>query len=171
MIFAQREKDRSKLDLISAESKTDIDSWIAKYPPDQKQSAVMAALRIVQDQNGGYLTNDLIEAVAEYLAMPAIAVYEVATFYSMFELEPVGKYKICICTNISCMLCGSDNVVEHLQQKLGIKLGQTTADGKFTLKEVECLGACVNAPMLQIGQQYYENLTPEKLDQILESLD
>jgi NADH-quinone oxidoreductase subunit E len=171
MIFAHREKDRSKLDLLSAESKTDIDNWIAKYPASQKQSAVMAALRIVQDQNGGYLTNDLIEAVAEYLGMPAIAVYEVATFYSMYELKPVGKYKICICTNISCMLCGSDSVVAHLQKKLGIKLGETTADGKFTLKEVECLGACVNAPMLQIGHQYYENLTPEKLDQIIDGLE
>ena len=171
MIFAHREKDRSKLDLISAESKTDIDKWIAKYPANQKQSAVMAALRIVQDQNGGFLNNDLIEAVAEYLDMQAIAVYEVATFYSMYELKPVGKHKICVCTNISCMLCGSDSIVNHLQKKLGIKFGETTADGKFTLKEVECLGACVNAPMLQIGNQYYENLTPEKLDQIIEALD
>lgn len=171
MIFAHREKDRSKLDLIKAESKADIDKWIAKYPSNQKQSAVMAALRIVQDQNGGYLTNDLIEAVAEYLDMQTIAVYEVATFYSMYELKPVGKHKICICTNISCMLCGSDSIVAHLQNKLGIKLGETTADGKISLKEVECLGACVNAPMLQIGQQYYENLTPEKLDQIIENLD
>lgn len=171
MIFAHREKDQSKLDLISAAAKADIDNWIAKYPPDQKQSAVMAALRIVQDQNGGYLTNDLIEAVAGYLDMQPIAVYEVATFYSMYELKPVGKHKICVCTNISCMLCGSDQVVEHLQNKLGIKLGETTADGRFTLKEVECLGACVNAPMLQIGSQYHENLTPEKLDKILDSLD
>ena len=171
MIFAHREKDQSKLDLISAASKADIDNWIAKYPVDQKQSAVMAALRIVQDQNGGYLTHDLIEAVAEYLDMQPIAVYEVATFYSMYELKPVGRHKICVCTNISCMLCGSDQVVDHLQSKLGIKLGETTADGRFTLKEVECLGACVNAPMLQIGNQYHENLTPEKLDQILDSLD
>ncbi|MBI1423058.1 MAG: NADH-quinone oxidoreductase subunit NuoE [Gammaproteobacteria bacterium] len=171
MIFAQREKDRSKLDLITAESKADIDKWVAKYPQNQKQSAVMAALRILQDQNGGYLTNDLIEAVAEYLEMPTIAVYEVATFYSMYELKPVGKHKICVCTNISCMLCGSDTIVGHLQKKLGIKLGETTADGRFTLKEVECLGACVNAPMLQIGHQYYENLTPEKLDQIIDGLD
>lgn len=171
MIFAHREKDQGKLDLISAASKADIDNWIAKYPPEQKQSAVMAALRIVQDQNAGYLTNELIEAVAEYLDMQAIAVYEVATFYSMYELKPVGKHKICVCTNISCMLCGSDQVVAHLQNRLGIKLGETSADGRFTLKEVECLGACVNAPMLQIGNQYHENLTPEKLDQILDSLD
>ena len=171
MIFAHRQKDQNKLDLISAESKADIDKWIAKYPADQKQSAVMAALRIVQDQNGGYLTNELIEAVAEYLGMPSIAVYEVATFYSMYELKPVGKYKICVCTNISCMLCGSDDVVKHLENKLGIKLGQTTEDGMFTLKEVECLGACVNAPVLQVGNQYYENLTKETLDKLIEGLD
>ena len=170
MIFAHREKDQAKLELITPESRVDIDRWIAKYPPEQKQSAVMAALRIVQDQNGGYLTNELIEAVAEYLDMQSIAVYEVATFYSMYELKPVGKHKICVCTNISCMLCGSDEVVSHLQDKLGIKLGETTADGLFTLKEVECLGACVNAPMLQVGNVYHENLTKEKLDQLIEGL-
>ena len=171
MMFAQRNKKASKLDLITAESKTDIDSWIAKYPVEQKQSAVMAALRILQDQNGGYLTQDLIEAIAEYLDMQPIAVYEVATFYSMYEMKPVGKHKICICTNISCMLCGSDEVVAHLEKKLGIKLGQTTEDGRFTLKEVECLGACVGGPMLQIGHDYYEKLSPEKLDEIIDKLD
>lgn len=171
MIFAQHKSDRSKIALISDESRAEIDKWIAKYPDDQQQSAVMAALRIVQDQNGGSLTNELIEAVAEYLRMQPIAVYEVATFYSMYELKPVGRHKICVCTNISCMLCGSDDIMSHLQQKLGIKPGETTADGRFTLKEVECLGACVNAPMLQIGHHYYENLTPEKLDSILEALD
>jgi len=171
MMFAHRDKDQSKLDLLSAESKADIDNWIAKYPEEQKQSAVMAALRIVQDQNGGYLTDELIEAIAEYLSMQPIAVYEVATFYSMYERKPVGKVKICVCTNISCMLCGSDGVVEHLENKLGIKLGETTEDGMFTLKEVECLGACVNAPVLQIGNEYHEKLTKEKLDKLIESLD
>ncbi len=131
----------------------------------------MSALRIVQDQNNGYLTNDLMDAVAEYLDMPSIAVYEVATFYSMYELEPVGRHKICLCTNISCMLCGSDNIVEHLTQRLGIGMGQTTPDGRFTLKEVECLGACVDAPMFQIGDTYYGNLTADKIDKILEGLD
>lgn len=171
MMFAQHDKDQAKLELISAESKADIDNWVAKYPADRKESAVMAALRIVQDQNGGYLTNDLIEAVAEYLDMEPIAVYEVATFYSMYEREPVGKVKICVCTNISCMLCGSDDVVEHLENKLGIKLGETTGDGMFTLKEVECLGACVNAPVVQIGNEYHEKLTREKLDKLIENLD
>lgn len=158
-------------ELISAESRTEIDKWIAKYPPEHKQSAVMAALRIVQDANGGYLTTELMDAVAEYLDMPSISVYEVATFYSMYELEPVGKHKICVCTNISCMLCGSDDVVAHLRNRLNIGLGETTEDGRITLKEVECLGACVGAPMLQIGEHYYENLTPESIDQILDGLD
>ena len=170
-MMAGEEMLDSKIQLISEQSRAEIDHWIAKYPAEQKRSAVMAALRIVQDQNNGYLTNDLMDAVAEYLVMPAIAVYEVATFYSMYELEPVGKHKICLCTNISCMLCGSDNIVEHLTQKLGIKMGQTTPDGRFTLKEVECLGACVDAPMFQIGENYYGNLTAEKIDKILEGLD
>lgn len=165
---AQRE---SKLDLLKEESRTEIDRWIAKYPAEQKQSAVMSALRIAQDQNGGYLTTDLMDAVAEYLAMPAIAAYEVASFYSMYELKPVGRHKICVCTNISCMLCASDEVVEHLENRLSIKLGETTADGRITLKEVECLGACVNAPVAQIGDTYYEKLTPAKIDKILGSLD
>ncbi len=157
--------------LISAESKADIDQWIAKYPLDQKQSAVMAALRIVQDQNSGYLTTELMDAVADYLGMDKIAVYEVASFYSMYELKPVGKHKICVCTNISCMLNGSDKVVAHLEEKTGAKLGGTSEDGRYTLKEVECLGACAGAPMLQIERDYHENLTPEKIDSVLESLE
>ncbi len=161
----------SLIELLSRESRADIDRWIAKYPADRKQSAVMAALRIAQDQNGGWLTTELMDAVAEYLEMEPIAVYEVATFYSMYELKPVGKHKICVCTNISCMLCGSEQVVEHLEQRLGIKMGETTDDGRFTLKEVECLGACVNAPMFQLGRDYHENLTPEKIDAILDGLD
>lgn len=170
-MIAQRKKVASKLQLINDESRAEIDRWIAKYPPGQKQSAVMAALRILQDQNKGYLTGDLIDAVAEYLEMPAIAVYEVATFYSMYELEPVGRHKICVCTNISCKLCGSNDVVKHLQERLGIGLGETSRDARFTIKEVECLGACVDAPMFQIGDTYYGKLTPEKIDEILESLD
>ena len=169
-MFAHRQKDPHKLNLISAQSKAEIDQWIAKYPAERKNSAVMSALRILQEQNNGYLTHELIEAVAEYLDMETIAVYEVATFYSMYDLKPVGKHKICVCTNISCMLCGSDAVMAHLQAKLGIKPGETTADGKFTLKEVECLAACVHAPAMQIGTEYYESLTVEKIDSILASL-
>jgi len=165
------EMETTKSDLISAESKAEIDQWVAKYPPEQKQSAVMAALRIVQDANGGYLTTELMDAVADYLDMMPMAVYEVATFYSMYELSPVGRHKICVCTNISCMLCGSDEVVAHLRKRLGIGLGETTEDGRITLKEVECLGACVDAPMCQIGREYHLKLTPEKIDAILDQLD
>lgn len=159
------------IELLNETSRAEIDRWVAKYPPERKASAVMAALRIAQEQNGGYLNTELMDAVAVYLEMPNVAVYEVATFYSMYELEPVGRHKICVCTNISCMLCGSDEIVEHLEQRLGIKLGETTADGRFTLKEVECLGACVGAPMLQLGRDYHENLTPETVDQILDGLE
>ncbi len=170
-MIGYKKKEQSKLHLLTEASLKEIDVWVAKYPADKKQSAVMSALRIVQNQNRGFLTEDLMDAVAEYLEMRPIAVYEVATFYSMYELEPVGKHKICVCTNISCMLCGSDTVVGHLTKKLGIELGETTIDGRFTLKEVECLGACVNAPVIQIGDTYYENLTEEKIDQVLDGLD
>ncbi|WP_303903848.1 NADH-quinone oxidoreductase subunit NuoE [Thiohalomonas denitrificans] len=159
------------IELLTPDTRAEIDDWIAKYPSDQQQSAVMAALRIAQEQNEGYLTDALIGAIAAYLDMPTVAVYEVATFYSMYELNPVGRHKLSICTNISCMLRGSDEVVEHLEKRLGIKLGESTADGKFTLKEVECLGACVNAPMLQLGREYIENLTPETLDRLLDTLE
>jgi len=162
----------SKLHLIDSDSRAEIDTWVAKYPADQKQSAVMAALRVVQDANGGWLTNELMDAVAEYLNMPRVSVYEVATFYSMYEHKPVGRHKICVCTNVSCLLCGSDGIVDHLKEKLGVsRFGEVTPDGRFSLKEVECLGACGGAPMFQIGRKYYENLTPEKVDEILDSLD
>lgn len=170
-MMLHKHQDTNKVALLTDASRKEIDEWIAKYPADKKQSAVMSALRIAQDQNAGYLTEDLIDAVAEYLEMESIAVYEVASFYSMYELKPVGKHKICVCTNISCMLNGSDEIVEHLQNKLKVKFGEITNDGKFSLKEVECLGACVNAPMFQIGENYYEKLTPEKIDKILDSLD
>ncbi len=157
--------------LLSPEDCAEIDRWIGKYPPEQKLSATMPALRIVQDNHGGWLTTELMDAIADYLDVPAMAVYEVATFYSMYELKPVGKHKVCVCTNISCMLRGSDDVVTHFKNKLGISLGETTSDNKFTLKEVECLGACGGAPMMQVGKDYHENLTPEKIDEILAALD
>ncbi len=162
---------RNLIDLLTKDSRAEIDRWIAKYPADQKQSAVMAALRIVQEQNEGHLTTELMDAVAQYLQMDPIAVYEVATFYSMYEMKPVGRHKICVCTNISCMLCGSEEIVEHLKKKLGIGFGEVTPDGRFSLKEVECLGACVGAPMFQIGEHYYEHLTTEKVDRILNEID
>ncbi|MCN4143593.1 MAG: NADH-quinone oxidoreductase subunit NuoE [Thiohalomonas sp.] len=157
-------------ELINTASREDIDQWVAKYPADKKQSAVMAALRIVQDQNGCWLTTELMDAVADYLDMDKIHVYEVATFYSMYEHKPLGKHKICVCTNISCMVCGSGEIVAHLEDKLDIKMGETTEDNRFTLKEVECLGACSGAPMMQIGENYYENLDAEKIDTILDGL-
>lgn len=155
--------------MLSEAIRAEIDTWVAKYPPERKSSAVMAALRIVQEQHG-WLTPELMDAVAAYLEMPRISVYEVATFYSMYDRDAVGRHKICVCTNICCMLNGAERIVEHLEQKLGIRVGETTADGKITLKEVECLGACVNAPMMQIGREYHEHLTPEKIDEILEKL-
>jgi NADH-quinone oxidoreductase subunit E len=133
---------------------------------------VLAALREVQHENGGYLTTELMDAVADYLDMPPIAVYEVASFYSMFELQPVGRHCIAVCTNISCMLRGSDTVLSYIERKLGIKLGESTPDGKFYLKkEEECLAACCGAPMMQVDHVYHENLTPEKVDRILDSLE
>ena len=169
MLRVSRCEDKESL--FTPEVRGQIDAWIAKYPEGWQQSACMAALMYVQDMNGGHLTRELMDQVADYLDMPAIAVYEVATFYSMYELKPVGKHKICVCTNVSCMINDSDRIVEHLERKLGIRLGQTTEDGRFTLKEVECLGACGGAPMLQIGKQYYENLTPEIVDSILDGLE
>jgi NADH-quinone oxidoreductase subunit E len=162
---------QEKTAILSPQVRTEIDRWIAKYPSEWKQSAVMGALSVVQDDNGGWLTSELMDAVAAYLEMPPIAVYEVATFYSMYELKPVGKHKICICTNVSCMINKADVIVDHLQERLGIGFGQVTDDGRFSLKEVECLGACGGAPMMQIGKQYYENLTPEIVDAILEGLE
>ena len=149
-----------------------IDAWLKKYPEDQKQSAVLSALHSAQEHNGGWLTRELMDAVADYLGMPPVAVYEVGTFYSMLELKPVGRNMVAVCTNISCMLCGADNIVEHMENKLGIKLGETTSDGRITLKkEEECLAACVGAPMMAVNGHYHENLTIEKVDQILDGLE
>jgi NADH-quinone oxidoreductase subunit E len=161
----------SKDELFTPDVRERIDAWVAKYPEGWQQSACMAALDIVQEMNGGYLTKELMDQVADYLDMPPIAVYEVGTFYSMYEHKPVGRHKICLCTNVSCMINGSDDIFEHISNKLGIGFGQVTTDGKFGLKEVECLGACGGAPMMQIGHTYYENLTPELVDQILDGLE
>ena len=161
-----------KSDLLSAHARAEIDHWLTRYPADRKQSAVLAALREVQHENGGYLTDDLMDAVADYLDLPPIAVYEVATFYSMYETKPVGRHCIAVCTNISCMLRGADVILAHIEKKLGIKLGESTRDGKFYLKrEEECLAACCGAPMMQVNHVYYEHLTPEKVDQVLDSLE
>lgn len=159
--------------LISEPVRREIDRWIEKYPPERKQSAVLIALRLVQNQNGGWLTETLMNAVADYLQLPKIAVYEVATFYSMYNTKPVGKHKIAICTSISCMLCGADRIVKHLQQRFGnVPLGEPSADGRYTLKEAECLAACRGAPAMQIDDgDYYENITVETADAILDELE
>ena len=156
--------------MISDKLKSEIDHWVKKFPVDQKQSAVLPALRFAQEENGGWLSDEIMKSVAEYLSMPFIAVYEVASFYSMYELKPVGKNKLSVCTNVSCMLAGCDKIVKHLNKKLNIQFGETTPDQKYTLKEVECLGACANAPVMHVGHKYYEDLTPEKIDSILEEL-
>jgi NADH-quinone oxidoreductase subunit E len=154
--------------LVSAEAMQNIDHWIAKYPPDQKQSAVMSVLHTVQEEHN-HLTTELMNAVASYLDMPPIAVYEVASFYTMYEHKPVGRHLVNVCTNISCMLRGSAEVVNHLEKKLGITLGETTHDGRFTLRSVECLGACTTAPVMQVdNRHYHENLTPESAEKVLE---
>lgn len=156
---------------LSEAARAKIDQWLTHYPPEQKRSAVTAALKIAQAENGGWLNEAAMDAVAAYLGMPKIAVYEVATFYDMFHLEPVGRHVIDVCTNVSCMLSGSEKIVSHLKERLAINAEGHSADGKFTLREVECLAACANAPMFQIGKTYYEDLTPAKVDKILNELE
>ena len=155
---------------LSSSAISQIETELKKYPDDRKQSAVMAALRIVQDEFR-WVSREIMQEIAEMLEMPAIHVYEVATFYSMYEHQDVGQHKICVCTNISCQLCGSSDVLAYLKEKIGIGPGETTGDGRFTIKEVECLGACGGAPMMQIGTRYYENLTAELVDSILDGLE
>ena len=163
---------KSKIDLLSEHTRSEIDRWLARFPEDQKRSAVLSALNAAQHQNQGYLTTDLMDAVAEYLGMAAIHVYEVASFYSMYEIKPVARNNVAICTNISCMLMGSDSIVEYVEKKLGIKIGESTEDGRIYLKcEEECLAACAGGPMMQVNHKYYENLTTEKVDQILDGLE
>lgn len=164
-------KANKKSEDLPADLQLAIEKWAKKYPPERRQSAVLPALTLAQAYNKGYLSQDLIDAVADYLGMSRVTAYEVATFYTLYELKPVGQHKIGVCTNISCMLSGCDKIVKHLQRRLQINFNQTTPDKKFTLKEVECLGACANAPVVHIGQRYYEDLTPEKLDKILDNLD
>lgn len=158
---------------LTAHEREEIDSWLARYPDDKRQSALLGALRAVMHEDH-YVSKGKMAAIAEYLGIPEVAVYEVASFYSMYELDEktAGRHSISVCTNVSCMLCGSDQIVDHIEKKLGIKTGQTTPDGKFYLKqEEECLAACIGAPMMQVNHVYHENLTPEKVDEILDSLD
>lgn len=156
--------------LLSDSVRQEIDGYLKKYPANQRRSALLSALHAVQDHNAGYLNDELIAATADYLQLPRVFAYEVASFYSMYELKPVGKHKISVCTNVSCMLNGCDKLVEHLKTKLGINLGETTADGKITLREVECLAACGGAPAMLVDKTYHENMTVEKMDALLEQL-
>jgi NADH-quinone oxidoreductase subunit E len=156
--------------MLSAESLKKIDHEISKYPADQKQSAVMSALAIAQDEKG-WLANETMDFVAQYLDMPPIAVYEVATFYNMYNLQPLGKYKITVCTNLPCALSGANEAVAQIQQELGIGFNETTTDGKFTLKEGECMGACGDAPVLLVNNmRMCSFMSSDRIDQLLEEL-
>ena len=156
--------------LLSADALARIDREIAKYPADQKQSAVMGALRIAQTELG-WLSKDTIAYVADYLEMPAIAVYEVATFYNMYDLAPVGRNKVTLCTNLPCQLQGADKIAEHMKAKLGIGFGETTADGRYTLKEGECMGTCGSGPLcLHNNHKMHTHLTPESVDKLLDEM-
>ena len=148
-----------------------IDHWLSKFPADRRRSAVLQGLHAAEEQNEGWLTDELIAAVAKYIGIPPVWAYEVATFYSMFETHPCGRHHVSICTNISCMLNGAEDLVAHCEKKLGIKLGESTPDGRiFLKKEEECLAACTGAPMMMVDHVFHEYLTPEKVDKVLDEL-
>jgi NADH-quinone oxidoreductase subunit E len=156
--------------MLSAEALKKIDRELAKYPADQRQSAVMSALAVAQDEVG-YLTQEVMEFVAQYLGMAPIAVQEAATFYTMYDVAPTGKYKLCLCTNLPCALRGAEEAAEHLKRKLGIDWNETTADGRFTLREGECFGACGDAPVILVNNKRMVSfMTPMALDQFLQEL-
>jgi NADH-quinone oxidoreductase subunit E len=157
---------------LTAHVKDEIEHWKARFPEDRQRSAVISALHAVQHENHGFVTAEQMNSVAEYLDLPTIQVYEVATFYSMFQTKEVGRNEVAICTNVACMLRGADDIVGHVESKLGIKLGESTEDGKVFLKqEEECIAACCGAPALMVNHKYYENLTKEMVDEILDGLD
>jgi len=158
--------------ILTPHTLEEIAEWESRYPPEQKKSALLAALRAAQHQNNGFLTLPLMDAVAQRLELSKIEVYEVASFYSMYELNPVARHNVAVCTNVCCMLMGSDTIVSHLEKKLNIKLGESTADGRIYLKvEEECLAACAGGPMMQVDHKYYTELTPEKVDKIIDALE
>jgi len=160
-----------KARLLNEHTRHEIDEWIGRFPTGKQRSAVLSALRFTQEQNNGFLTAELMDAVAEYLQLPPVQVYEVATFYSMFETHPCGRHHVSICTNISCMLNGAEDLVAHCEKRLGIKLGESTPDGRIFLKrEEECLAACTGAPMMMVDHVFHEYLTPEKVDKVLDEL-
>ena len=156
---------------LSEHLRKEIDHWKARFPVGRQRSAVLSALHAVQHDNNGYLTTEQLNAVAVYLELPTIQVYEVATFYSMFQTQKVGRHEVAICTNISCMLRGADDIVAHVENKLATNLGESTADGRIFLKrEEECIAACCGAPAMMVDHKYYENLTNEQVDEILDGL-
>ncbi len=157
---------------LSVHVKDEIEHWKARFPADRQRSAVISALHAVQHENHGYVTAEQMNAVAEYLELPTIQVYEVATFYSMFQTKQVGRNEVAICTNVSCMLRGADDIVCHVENRLNVKLGESTGDGRvFLKKEEECIAACCGAPAMMVNHKYYENLTKEQVDEILDGLD
>jgi len=164
-------KDVDPLVVLTAHTREHIEHWVAKFPPDRKRSALIQALFAAQEQNGGFLTDELILAVAKYLGLPQVWAFEVASFYSMFETRPVGRNNVAICTNISCWLNGAEDLVRHCESRLGTKLGESTPDGRIYLKkEEECLAACCGAPMMVVNGHYHENLDTAKVDEILDAL-
>ena len=157
---------------LSTHIKEEIESWKARFPADRQRSAVISALHAVQHENKGFVTAEQMSAIADYLELPSIQVYEVATFYSMFQTKEVGRNEVAICTNVACMLRGADELVDHVENKLGLKLGESSEDGKVFLKrEEECIAACCGAPAMMVNHKYYENLTVEMVDDILDGLD
>ncbi|MGB5833896.1 MAG: NADH-quinone oxidoreductase subunit NuoE [Thiohalocapsa sp.] len=163
--------DVDKNELFTPEIRAEIDKHIAKYPAEWKQSAVMPALTLVQDQNGGWLTEELMNDVAAYLDMPEVAVYEVASFYAMYDLEPVGRHKVCVCNSVSCMLAGAEQLMAYIEREYEVAPGGTTDDGKFTFKEFECLGACCHAPAVMVDKTYHEYVTSDAFDKLIKKLD
>ena len=164
-------KDVDPAVALGERTRAHIDHWVAKFPPDRKRSALIQGLFAAQEQNGGWLSDELIAAVAKYLDLPPVWAYEVATFYSMFETEPVGRNNVAFCTNISCWLNGAEDLVAHAEQKLGCKLGGSTADGRIYLKrEEECVAACCGAPVVVINGHYHEKLDAAKVDELLDGL-
>jgi len=157
---------------LSDHVREEIERWKARFPEGRQRSAVISALHAVQHENKGFVTAEQMNAIAEFLELPTIQVYEVATFYSMFQTREVGRNEVAICTNVSCMLRGADQIVEHVEKKLGVRLGESTSDKRiFLKKEEECVAACCGAPVMMVNHKYYENLTLEQVDEILDGLD
>jgi NADH-quinone oxidoreductase subunit E len=163
--------DPASSQVLSEHTRQEIDHWVTRFPPGRQRSAVVSALRAAQEQNHGHLTPVLMDAVAAYLQLQPIQVYEIASFYSMFETHACGRHHVSVCTNISCLLRGGEEIVAYIEKKLGIRLGESTPDGRiFFKREEECLAACTGAPMMMVDHIYHENLTAEKVDLVLDQL-